>query len=139
MKRNELTGNLFQYVIISVALIWALFCLFCPLVRPDTLSTEDCKKYQAIATDYYETGEYQCEESIVVTNNSKNCISVVDSNRPFSASLTFYFTDDTVKVKDGINLYFLNLIVPSLLVAAIAVVFIFIICRIIFPYKEEGC
>lgn len=115
-KRHEFTLKIFKDGFILAALFWALFCLFCPIVHPDDLSSEEYQNYQEIATSYYDTGSYECDDNIIVTKNTKKSINVVDSSRPLSPSLTFTFNKDDVKVKAGVNLYFLKLVLPSLIV-----------------------
>ena len=143
-ERRELTFKIFRDGIISAVLFWALFCLFCPIVHPDDLSTEEYKEYETIATSYFDTGSYECEDNIVVTKNTQKSINVVDSNRPLSPSLTFNFGKDEVKVKSGINLYFLKLVLPSLGVSviifmALSVLRWIVLTVIRYPYQEEGC
>ena len=140
---SELTFKIFRNGIISAVLVWALFCLFVPIVHPDGLSNEDYKQYETIATNYYETGSYEVEENIVVSKNAPKSINVVDSSRPFSPSLIFYFGKDEVQVKTGINLYFLILILPIL---GVSVIFFMAVSCIVWivssviqvPNKEEG-
>ena len=115
-ERHEFTLKIFKDGFILAALFWALFCLFCPIVHPDDLSSEEYQNYQEIATSYYDTGSYECDDNIIVTKNTKKSINVVDSSRPLSPSLTFTFNKDDVKVKAGVNLYFLKLVLPSLIV-----------------------
>lgn len=141
-ERRELTFKIFRNGFVTAVFVWALFCLFCPIVHPDNLSNEEYQKYQAIATSYYETGAYSCEYNIVVTKNTPKSINVLDSSRPLSPSLTFNFSQDEVKVKTGINLYCLKLVLPSLALSVICFMafacIVWVISVIRIPNKEEG-
>lgn len=130
-ERHELTKKIFGYCLIIAVGIWGLISLFCPLIAPDTLSTEDREKYQTIATEYYETGEYNGEDNIIVSQESTKVINVVDSDRPLSSSLTFRFSDEGIKIESGINLSFIKLIIPILLVCIIAMMLVAVIVWII--------
>ena len=136
-ERHELTKEIFGYCLIIAVVIWGLISLFCPLITPDELSAEDQKKYQTIATQYYETGEYECEDNILVSQESSTAINVSDSDRPLSPSLTFRFTDYGVRIDSGVNLSFLKLIIPILLVCIIVMMVIasivWIISLFLFP------
>lgn len=136
-ERHELTKEIFGYCLIIAVVIWGLISLFCPLITPDELSAEDQKKYQTIATQYYETGEYECEDNILVSQESSTAINVSDSDRPLSPSLTFRFTDDGVRIDSGVNLSFLKLIIPILIVCLIVMMVIasivWIISLFLFP------
>ena len=136
-ERHELTKEIFGYCLIIAVVIWGVISLLCHLITPDELSTEDQEKYQTIATQYYETGEYECEDNILVTQDSPTSINVVDSNRPFSPSLIFRFSDEGVKVEPGVNLNFFKVLIPILLVCIIIMMVIasivWIISLFLFP------
>lgn len=136
-ERHELTRKIFGYCLVIAVIIWGFASLFSPLIAPDALSEKDQKKYQKIATEYYETGEYECEENIVVIRNSGNEINIADSSRPFSESLTFRFSDEGVTVEPGINLNFLKIIIPllmlSIAVMMVVAVIVWLISLFLFP------
>lgn len=118
-QEHNLTKRIYGYSICIAVFIWGLICIFAPLLQPDKLSSEDFSKYQKIATTYYETGEKTFDDNIIVNKLSSSSISVSDSDRPFSPSLTFVFLDDNVKVETGVNLTFVNIIFPFLLICII--------------------
>ena len=140
---NNLGKKIYGYSIAIAVFIWGLICIFAPLVQPDKLSSEDFSKYQQIATDYLESGECNFDENIKVSKISSSSINVLDSDRPFSSSLTFVFLDDDVKVETGINLTFVNIIFPILLICIITMLVIatviWLAVLFFFSCNKEGC
>ena len=140
---NNLGKKIYGYSIAIAVFIWGLICILAPLVQPDKLSSEDFSKYQQIATDYLESGERNFDENIKVSKISSSSINVLDSDRPFSSSLTFVFLDDDVKVETGINLTFVNIIFPILLICIITMLVIatviWLAVLFFFSCNKEAC
>lgn len=142
-SENNLGKKIYGYSIAIAVFIWGFICILAPLMQPDKLSSEDYSKYQQIATDYYETGQLKCDENIVVSKISGSSINVLDSDRPFSSSLTFVFLDDGVKVQKGINLTFVKTIFPIMIICIFSMLVIATVIFLVLLFfsscnKERG-
>ena len=122
MERREILYKKFGYCLVIGVVLGLLGCLFSAIASPEDLTAEERATYQQLATEYYETGEYNSDSNISVSYYSQHLVNVVDNSRPFTPSLSFEFDEDNDKVvvHQDINLAVIR-VFPVIIIASVAI------------------